>query len=151
MKKIFRLSAIVAMLSMMATATVTTACSDDDDDENPVQTDTIFTVSMGGKASSAGSYLSIKNCEVYTTSTLGSHAKDVEIVFDGSNFKTAGESTNAQVSENGLSATIENVSPTSWSFTTSTGYMGSISIPAGQEVGDASATYTVTVARKNAN
>lgn len=36
MKKIFRLSAIVAMLSMMATATVATSCSDDDDDSDAV-------------------------------------------------------------------------------------------------------------------
>lgn len=35
MKKIFRLSAIVAMLSMMATTATFTSCSDDDDDEEP--------------------------------------------------------------------------------------------------------------------
>lgn len=146
MKKFFHFSAIVAMLSMMATATVATSCSDDDDDDAVVTKDTVFTVNMGGTSSKAGSFLSVKNCAVYTTGDLASYAGDVEIVFNGSNFISADKSANEAVASNGNTAEITNTSSTTWTYTTSTGFSGSITMV--EEPGDPSATYVVTVARK---
>lgn len=147
MKKFFKFSALTAMMGLvMATATVTTSCSDDDDDNTPSATDTTFTISMGGTGSSAGSFLSIKNCEVYNTTTVRNFANDVEIVFNGFDFDSSERSIYALVSENGNSAVIKSTGAMSWSFETSTGFKGSLTL--NDVPGDVSATYVVTVIRR---
>lgn len=148
MKKLFRLSAMVAMVSMVATSTIATSCSDDDDDEPQVvlSKDTTFTVNMGGASSSAGSFLSVKDCQVYNKSEIAKHSDNVEIVFDGFSFKSAEKSDNSIVNSNGQSATITQTGTLTYAYETSTGYKGSLTLT--EEPGDAGANYVVTVIRQ---
>lgn len=67
MKKIFRLTAMAAMVSMLATTATFTSCSDDDDDDdpNPIQQEdvkytNVFSVKVGGSSSSEGSFISVQ-------------------------------------------------------------------------------------------
>lgn len=144
MKMIFRFSAIVAMLSMMATATITTSCSDDDDPKQEHPITKTFTVNMGGANSKYGSFLSISSEKAYTTNELG-EGKDVEIVFDGTTFKSATESENLTVKANGLSAEITRLEDGSFGYTTSNGCTGTIKVEG--ELGDAAKTYVVFVTK----
>ena len=148
MKNLFRLTALATMVSMMATATVATSCSDDDDDETPVVLvkDTTFTVNMGGSGSTAGSFLSVKDGKVYKKSDVAAHGDNVEIVFTGYTFVSADKSENSIVNSNNQSATISQTSPLTFSYETSTGYKGSLTLV--EEPGDAGANYVVTVIRQ---
>lgn len=148
MKKLFRISAMVAMVSMVATSTIATSCSDDDDDDPQLvlPKDTTFTVNMGGTNSTAGSFLSVKDCKVYNKSDVSKHSDNVEIVFNGFGFKSAEESDNSIVNSNGQSAKITQTSPMTFSYETSTGYKGTLTLA--DELGDAGANYVVTVIRQ---
>ena len=148
MKKLFRISAMVAMVSMVATSTIATSCSDDDDDDPQLvlPKDTTFTVNMGGANSTAGSFLSVKDCKVYNKSDVAKHSDNVEIVFNGFGFKSAAESDNSIVNLNGQSAKISQTSPLTYSYETSTGYKGSLTLT--EEPGDEGANYVVTVIRQ---
>lgn len=148
MKKLFRISALVAIVSLMATATVATSCSDDDDDDPSVvlSGDTTFTVTMGGETSNSPSFLSVKDAKVYNKSKVAASPENVEIVFDGIAFKSAKESSNPVVNSNGRSATITKTGALTFTYETSTGFSGSLTLA--EEPGDVSADYVVTVVRQ---
>lgn len=93
MKKLFRLSAIVAMLSMMATATVTSSCSDDDDSNTKIQdwslsTDSII-VKQGMKFTAKQNGIKY-DVEVVSASdgavTLNIDSIEVKLSDDGTSF-----------------------------------------------------------------
>ena len=128
MKKNFSLSAIVAVLAMLMTSVSVSSCSSDDDDDSTTTTPTYtsFSGTMGGAAATAGSFLSIKDGEIYTSTASADKLKDVEIVFNGTNFVTAASSANSTVSTNGNSATLTTNANGTIAYVTSTGYMGTI-------------------------
>jgi hypothetical protein len=132
MKKFFSLSAIVAVLAMLMTSVSVSSCSSDDDDDAKGDT-TTFTVDLGGtKATTAGSFLSIKNKAAYLASADSSLLKSVEIVFNGTQFVSAKSSANKIVAKNGLSATISAGSvANTYAYTTSDGFSGTITIVEG--------------------
>lgn len=147
MKKLFRLSAMVAIVSMMATATVATSCSDDDDDDPVILLkDTTFTVTMGGELSNSPSFLSIKDAKAYKQSMVAASPENIEIVFNGTSFISAKDCMNSVVNTNGRSAVITQTSPLRFDYVTSTGFKGSLTLT--EEPGDASADYVVTVVRQ---
>lgn len=160
MKKIFRLSAMVAMVSMMATSVCVSSCSDDDDDEDstvtPVEVYTkTFSGKVGGSESKEGSFISVMDGKIYKLSDIKddeTKAKHVEIVFDGNKFVGANESVNDIVNSNGCAATVLKNSATEYAFTTKGGdngksYKGIITITEGT-VGGASATVSIEVSAK---
>lgn len=106
---------------------------------------TSFTVQMGGSKTAAGSFLSVSSGKAYTMSSLGD-ASDVEIVFDGTAFKSATEAKNGKVNSNGNSATITATGATTFEYTTSTGFAGVITVDAA--LGNASKVYNVTVEKQ---
>ena len=113
--------------------------------EDPIVVEyTTFTVMLGGPKSSEGSFLSIKDKAAYKSSATEAQLKNVEIVFDGTTFKSAKESVNATVNTNGLSATITKDSDGTFDFTTSTNFKGYIDVIEGSLSGE-SATIKVTV------
>ncbi|MCR5570016.1 MAG: hypothetical protein K6G31_12185 [Paludibacteraceae bacterium] len=180
MKKLFRLTALATMVSLVATISVTTSCSDDDDDENdnknnpavvdttkndtvvpPEQTDTVpvvnqeevFVLEVGGSKSKASSFFSIQNKKTYKVAELDKNS-GVEIVYDGKKFFGAQSSVNDFVASTGLNATITVVEQNKEFLYTTNGadfggksYSGSIKVTKG-EMGDESATVTITVTRK---
>lgn len=157
MKKIFRLSAMVAMVSMMATSVCVSSCSDDDDDDDstvvPVEVYTkTFTATVGGSSSSEGSFISVQEGKVYKTSDLTDDNK-VEIVFDGDKFFSASESKNDKVANNGCAAAVTTVTKgKKYKFTTNggengTSYSGIIEVVEGT-IGGASATIKIEVSAK---
>lgn len=159
MKKIFRLTAMAAMVSMLATTATFTSCSDDDDDDdpNPIQQEdvkytNVFSVKVGGTSSSEGSFISVQEGKVYKSSELTDDNK-VEIIFDGDKFSSASESKNDKVNQNGCGALIKTiVKGEKYSFTTEGGengksYSGIIEVTDGK-VGGASATVTIKVSAK---
>ena len=88
-----------------------------------------FTVKLGGSTATAGSFLSIKDKKVYTTSEVNAMGtnNNVEIIFTGTGYSSAAESINANVNGNGHWATFSGEpGSTVASFTTSTGYIGTI-------------------------
>lgn len=103
-----------------------------------------FPLSIGGSGNtSVGSYISIKNEKVYKASEANANAAAIEIVFDGTNFKSAKESGNSSFTAV-ASATVT-MNGNGCSFETSTGYTGTI--VANETLGDAAKTYTVTVSK----
>lgn len=177
MKKLFRLAALATMASLVATISVTTSCSDDDDDENnnpvvvdttkndtvvpPEQKDTVpvanqeevFELEVGGSKSKASSFFSIQNKKTYKVAELDKNS-GVEIVYDGKKFFGAQSSVNDFVASTGLNATITVVEQNKEFLYTTNGadfggksYSGSIKVTKG-EMGDESATVTITVTRK---
>lgn len=152
MKKLFRLTALATMVSLVATISVTTSCSDDDDDENdnknnpavvdttkndtvvpPEQTDTVpvvnqeevFVLEVGGSESKASSFISIQNKRTYKVSeVIMSQGSGIEIVFDGSKLFSASVSANDVVRQNGCAAELVKESDKVFSFVTSGGENG---------------------------
>lgn len=151
MKKLFRLTALATMVSLVATVSVTTSCSDDDDDENdnknnpavvdttkndtvvpPEQTDTVpvkqeevFVLEVGGSESKASSFISIQNKRTYKVSeAIMSQGSGIEIVFDGSKLFSASVSANDVVRQNGCAAELVKESDKVFSFVTSGGENG---------------------------
>lgn len=152
MKKLFRLTALATMVSLVATISVTTSCSDDDDDENdnknnpavvdttkndtvvpPEQTDTVpvvnqeevFVLEVGGSKSKASSFISIQNKRTYTVSeVIMSQGSGIEIVFDGSMLFSASGSANEVVRQNGCAAVLIMESDKVFKFVTSCGENG---------------------------
>ena len=105
-----------------------------------------FTVTLGGSdATTAGSFLSIKDKKAYKSSEITSTTNNVEIIFTGTEFKSATESINANIKGNGNSATIVEAAGI-YSFTTSTGYTGTLTITDGA-ANAASAVITVEAKR----
>lgn len=107
-----------------------------------------FTVTMGGSSvSTEGSYLSIKDKDVYKIGDIKDANNNVEIVFTGTKFISASASSVEKINKNNHSAII---TPTAaegvFSFTTSTGYEGSLSIIEGNAT-SASSIIRVTVIR----
>lgn len=102
-----------------------------------------FTLEIGGGQSAAGSYISIKNEAVYTTSQANANAAAIEIVFDGKEFKSATESTNSAFKAEASAEVTNNA--TGCTFVTSTGFTGSI--VAADALGDTAKVYTVTVTK----
>lgn len=159
MKKIFRLTAMAAMVSMMATTATFTSCSDDDDDDDNTPTPVVvddednynhetFQVTVGGSKAEAGSFISVADRKVYNTAQvkeLGENC-NVEIIFDGSKFASASESKNDAVIACGQGAIIKQVEKgKKWSFTTSEGARGYIEVIEGT-VGSETAQVKITVA-----
>ena len=162
MKKIFRLSAMVAMISMMATAVCVSSCSDDDEEDEPEPTPVVkgetFTLEVGGSKSTKGSFISIQDKAVYTSSDITKGlGENVEIVFNGKSFLPVSSSENETVKktakEKGITAVIEEQVPNKeFNFTTNGGkdgksYSGTIVVTSG-EMGTESATITIKVTRK---
>ncbi|MBQ4035132.1 MAG: hypothetical protein II623_06695 [Paludibacteraceae bacterium] len=159
MKKIFRLSAMVAMVSMMATSVCVSSCSDDDDDDdsteivNKDKTET-FTLQVGGTNSkNYGSFISIQNKKVYKMSELDENS-GVEIVFNGKQFVSAASADNPLVSSTGLKADLTTVvADQEFEFTTNgaekggKSYSGTIKVTKGT-MGSSDAEITITVTRK---
>lgn len=158
MKKIFRLSAMVAMVSMMATSVCVSSCSDDDDDDdsteivNKDKTET-FTLTVGGSKAKAGSFISIQNKAVYTSSEVTADS-GVEIVFDGKKFVGAQTSINPDVASTGLNAQFTVVEQNKeYNYTTNgadfggKSYSGTIKVTKG-EMGSDESQITITVTRK---
>ena len=145
MKKNFSLSAIVAVLAMLMTSVSVSSCSSDDDDDSTTTTPTYtsFYGIVDGAAETAGSFLSIKDGKIYTSTASADELKDVEIVFNGTNFVTAASSANSIVSTNGNSATLTTNANGTIDYVTSTGYMGTIFFTGA--TGSNSFTVTVTV------
>lgn len=102
-----------------------------------------FTLSIGGSNSSVGSYISIVDEKVYKASEATENAAAIEIVFDGTKFKSAKESSNSSFTAV-ASATVT-MKGNVCSFETSTGYTGTI--VANGTLGDAAKTYAVTVSK----
>ena len=165
MKKFFSLSAIVAVLAMLMTSVSVSSCSSDDDDDSTTTTPTYTSFSgiVDGDdelniARSflsinyfAGSFLSIKDGKIYTSTASADELKDVEIVFNGTNFVTAASSANSIVSTNGNSATLTTNANGTIAYVTSTGYMGTIICTGATgftcigTTGSTSSTVTITV------
>lgn len=103
-----------------------------------------FQLTVGGSESSEGSYISIKNKAVYKTTEANANAAAIEIIFDGTTFKSAAESTNSAF-EAKASATVSGDAANGWSFETSTGYKGTIKF-AGEDK-DGKGTYDIDVTR----
>ena len=158
MKKFFSLSAIVAVLAMLMTSVSVSSCSSDDDDDSTTTTPTYTSfygivdgadelniarsfLSINGPTT--GSFLSIKDGKIYTSTASADELKDVEIVFNGTNFVTAASSANSTVSTNGNSATLTTNANGTIAYVTSTGYMGTIFFTG--TTGSNSFTVTVTV------
>ncbi len=91
---------------------------------------TSFTAVVGGsEATTAGSFLSIQDGKVYKTADVNAgKGENVEIVFDGIEFKSATLSTNSNVSGNGQWAQIQLLGDNHWGYMTSTGFQGDITI-----------------------
>ena len=105
MKKIFRLSAMVAMISMMATATVATSCSDDDDDDTTTVTPADPTEDWSKATSkitaTPGATLSAKNeGKVYTVKGVSAEAGKVVVNING-NDVTLSDAGTSYLSING--------------------------------------------------
>ena len=159
MKKFFSLSAIVAVLAMLMTSVSVSSCSSDDDDDSTTTTPTYTSFSgiVDGDDELniarflsidyfPGSFLSIKDGKIYTSTASADELKDVEIVFNGTNFVTAASSANSIVSTNGNSATLTTNANGTIDYVTSTGYMGTIVLTgAAVEVGSNSYNVTITV------
>jgi hypothetical protein len=103
-----------------------------------------FQLTVGGSNSSEGSYISISNKAVYKTTEANANAAAIEIIFDGTTFKSAAESTNSAF-EAKASATVSGDAANGWSFETSTGYKGTIKF-AGEDK-DGKGTYDIDVTR----
>lgn len=103
-----------------------------------------FQLTVGGSESSEGSYISIKNKAVYKSGAANANAEAIEIIFDGTTFKSAAESTNSAF-EAKASATVSGDAANGWSFETSTGYKGTIKF-AGEDK-DGKGTYDIDVTR----
>ena len=159
MKKIFRLSAMVAMISMMDTAVCVSSCSDDDDEDEPEPTPApvytkTFSGEVGGKNSSAGSFISVQDGEIYRLSEItndAAKASHVEIVFDGKKFVGANNAVNDVVNQNGCGATIIKKDG-KYEFRTNGGengtdYSGVIEVISGELSGD-NATVKIKVSAK---
>lgn len=103
-----------------------------------------FQLTVGGSNSSEGSYISISNKAVYKTTEANANAAAIEIVFDGTTFKSATESTNTAF-EAKASATVSGDAANGWSFETSTGYKGTIKFAGADK--DGKGTYDIDVTR----
>ncbi|MDR1729175.1 MAG: hypothetical protein LBR52_00730 [Prevotellaceae bacterium] len=114
--------------------------------EGPVTPDTFEAILGGSGATDAGSFLSIEDEKVYFSNATDAQLANVEIVFDGTTFKSATESANSKVKANGNSATITKVDNDNYSYATSTGYQGTIKINSRAGSGDATKV-TVTVVK----
>ncbi|MBQ0030508.1 MAG: hypothetical protein MJZ24_06940 [Paludibacteraceae bacterium] len=131
MKKIFSLSAIVAMLAMLATSVSVSSCSKDDDDDSTktekkeVVTKTI-TLNVGNSKSTYGSFISISEGAVYTMSTLDANVDKVEFCY-GDALIPASESVNAKVKANGVVSTLTKTNPGEYKFTVGK-YYGTIKV-----------------------
>ncbi len=160
MKKIFRLTAMAAMVSMMATTATFTSCSDDDDDDDNTPTPVVdytktFSGEVGGTESAAGSFISVMDGKIYSLSDIkgdAEKASHVEIVFDGSKFVGANESINDVVNQNGCAAVVTTVTKgKEYKFTTNGGengksYSGIIEVDG--EMSGAKATVKIEVSAK---
>ncbi len=106
-----------------------------------------FEVELGGSESStAGSFLSIKDQKAYMSSATAAQLGNVEIVFDGTTFKSAKESANTTVKNNGNSAVITG-SGNNYTYTTAPdGYTGTITIT-DEDGSGAKRNVTVTVTK----
>lgn len=112
----------------------------------PAPTYEKFTVTLGGsEATTAGSFLSVKDKKAYKSTEITSTSNNVEIIFTGTEFKSAKDSKNANVNGNGHSATLTVVSATVYGFVTSTGFTGTLTITSG-DANSASAVIEVEVA-----
>lgn len=130
MKKIFSLSAIVAMLAMLATSVSVSSCSKDDDDsvkkeDAKVITET-FNLNVGNSKSTYGSFISISEKAVYTMSTLDANVDKVEFCY-GDALIPASESVNAKVKANGVVSTLTKTAPGEFQFTVGK-YNGTIKV-----------------------
>ena len=106
-----------------------------------------FPATLGGPGATAGSFLSILDGKVYTTGATVAQLKNVEIVFNGETFISAEESLNGTVNTNGQWAIIDELIPgTLFSYETSTGFEGTITIIGTSGAGDATIV-NVTVAK----
>lgn len=103
-----------------------------------------FSLTVGGSQSSEGSYISISNKAVYKTTEANANAAAIEIVFDGTTFKSATESTNTAFTPV-ASATVSGDAANGWSFETSTGYKGTIKFAGADK--DGKGTYDINVTR----
>jgi hypothetical protein len=103
-----------------------------------------FQLTVGGSNSSEGSYISISNKSVYKTTEANANAAAIEIVFDGTTFKSATESTNSAFTAV-ASATVSGDAANGWSFETSTGYKGTIKFAGADK--DGKGTYDIDVTR----
>ena len=123
MKKLFKLSAIIAAAAMMLISTSIVSCASDDDDNNGTDTsrETQLTITKTLKAASKA-YISIKDGDIYTSSN-----NNVEIVYNGNQFVSAEEGD----VNNGKYATITDNQEGIYNFTTSDGYAGTIVITSG--------------------
>ena len=165
MKKFFSLSAIVAVLAMLMTSVSVSSCSSDEDDDSTTTTPTYTSFSgiVDGDDELniaryfsiyyfAGSFLSIKDGKIYNSTASADELKDVEIVFNGTNFVTAASSANSTVSTNGNSATLTTNANGTIAYVTSTGYMGTI-ICTGTTgytcIGTTPTSYTVSIIVKH--
>ena len=121
------LSAIVAVLAMLMTSVSVSSCSSDDDDDSTTTTPTLL-LSLEQWLRCCNSRIFLVNQgrkDLYFYSKCR-RLKDVEIVFNGTNFVTAASSANSTVSTNGNSATLTTNANGTIAYVTSTGYMGTI-------------------------
>jgi len=103
-----------------------------------------FTLQIGGADNTTvGSYISIKDQKVYKASEANANAEAIEIVFDGTVFKSAKNSGNTAFTPK-VGATVT-MTTTGCTFDTETGYKGTITTD--EALGNTSKTYTVTVTK----
>lgn len=94
MKKIFRLSAIVAMLSMMATTATVTSCSDDDDDDDTtVVVDKWADAKTSVEAVEGVTYLAKNNDVEYTVEVVSAEPGKVVLNVNGKAVTVSDEGT----------------------------------------------------------
>ncbi len=108
-----------------------------------------FTIQIGGAKSSAGSFISIADKKVYKTADVnkgGQEAKNVEMIFDGSEIKDASDSKNDKVNSNGNGTTYIAQMGNTVQFETLGGIEGQIVIEG--TLGDESKVYTAKVTLK---
>ena len=108
-----------------------------------------FTIQIGGAKSSAGSFISIADKKVYKTADVnkgGQEAKNVEMIFDGSEIKDASDSKNDKVNSNGNGTTYIAQMGNTVQFETLGGIEGQIVIEG--TLGDDSKVYTAKVTLK---
>jgi hypothetical protein len=143
----------------LMTSVSVSSCSSDDDDDSTTTTPTYTSfhgivdgddeLNIARSLSIndlAGSFLSIKDGKIYTSTASADELKDVEIVFNGTNFVTAASSANPIVSTNGNSATLTTNANGTIAYVTSTGYMGTIMRTGATgfiEIGSSDVTVTV--------
>lgn len=130
MKKIFSLSAIVAMLAMLATSVSVSSCSKDDDDSTTTEKKQVvtekFTLVAGNAKSSYGSFISISEKKVYKQAEAEANPSSIEFCY-GDALIEAKNSVNAKVKEGCASSTLTQTAAGEYNFTVGK-YYGTIKL-----------------------